>query len=232
LYDEMWEMVQVLIKEKTLVLSNEEKTLFGVACKNYINKERYLMRTIKSVMTLLAYKTKKPLLEEYLKRNCKRFEACCLHVVEQIDKLVLEPEATTENPNQDGLAFYWKTKADMYRYICESATGERLAEIKVEAKKCYQKANSFTINSVGPTKISIGLNFSVFEVEYGKNLHLGIKMSEKMLSEALEKMDALPESEYKEVDTILEVVKENVSLWKDQQEREKERAKQQSQTSK
>ena len=95
----MWERVQALIKEKTLVLNNEERTLIGVACKNYINRERHLLRTIKVVMSLTPYKDKKPILEEYYEKVAKRFDAVCMEVVESIDKLVLEPEAETENPN-------------------------------------------------------------------------------------------------------------------------------------
>jgi hypothetical protein len=99
LYGEMWERVKAMMKEKSLVLNNEEKTLIGVACKNYIQKERYLLRTIKVVSTLLQYKAQKPLLEEYCDKVAKRFDAACMEVIEAIDKLVLEPEEQTENPN-------------------------------------------------------------------------------------------------------------------------------------
>ena len=40
-------------------------------------------------------------------------------------------------------------------------------------------------------------------------------MCEKIINECQEKMDTLPENEYKEVESILEVLKENVSMWKD-----------------
>jgi hypothetical protein len=45
--------------------------------------------------------------------------------------------------------------------------------------------------------VSTILNFAVFEVEANKNYHQGIKMSEKLISDCQEKMDGLPEEEYK-----------------------------------
>ena len=189
-YDEMFEMMLPLIKDKTVHLTSEERTLFSVACKNYINRDRYTYRTIKAIMLLLAYRAQRPLLEEYLLKSVVRFESICLKVIDHIEKLVIEPEKENKEPKeQESLAFFWKMKADLYRYICETAKGKTLEKAKEDAKKCYVKANSFVIPSFCSTKMSIGLNLAVFEFEVCKNITHALKISEKLLGDSLEKMD-------------------------------------------
>ena len=46
-----------------------------------------------------------------------------------------------------------------------------------------------------------------------------IKMTEKILSDALEKIDDLPDDDFKEAKNIIDVLKENLQIWKDNQDR-------------
>lgn len=44
-------------------------------------------------------------------------------------------------------------------------------------------------------------------------------MTEKILSDALEKIDDLPDDDFKEAKNIIDVLKENLQIWKDNQDR-------------
>ena len=140
-YDEMLELILPIVKLKTLSLDNDERTLFAVACKNYVSKERTTYRTIKAIMGFLTYRNKRDVLIEYQFEVARRYDTQCMKIVDLIDQFVLEPEKENKKPNLEGLAFFLKLKADFYRYICESADDVRLTELKVLAKKTYLAAN-------------------------------------------------------------------------------------------
>ena len=51
---------------------------------------------------------------------------------------------------------------DYYRYMCEIATGDKLALAKDEAKKNYEEASLIEMPSCSPVKLGLALNYSVF----------------------------------------------------------------------
>ena len=64
-YDEMLELILPVVKMKTITVDNDERTLFAVAAKNFVSKERTTFRTIKAIMGFLTYRNKKEILIEY-----------------------------------------------------------------------------------------------------------------------------------------------------------------------
>ena len=144
-----------------------------------------------------------------------------MKIIEIIDKFILEPEKENKKPNLEGLAFFMKMKADFFRYICETAEDMRLNEVKTLSKKTYLAANEIQLPPLSPTKLSIILNMCVFEAEVNKNFTFAIKTSEKLLGDAIEKLEELKDDSLKEVNQILDTVKENMILWKDEQENSK-----------
>ena len=123
------------------------------------------------------------------------------------------------------MAFFYKMKGAFYRYICECAIDDRLKKVKDEAKKAYDQANEITLQPCTSTKLQAVLNSAVFESEYNNNTQLAVKNCEKILSDAVEKMEELNEDEYKEIDGLIEVLKENVSTWKDKLDNERQNTK-------
>ena len=62
---------------------------------------------------------------------------------------------------------------------------------------------------------------SIFEAEVNLNIPGAIKMAEKILGDSIEKQEDLDEEEYKEIDNLIDTVKENIGLWRDQMENAK-----------
>jgi len=54
---------------------------------------------------------------------------------------------------------------DYYRYMCEIAAGEKLSQVKDEAKRHYEEASLIEMPSCSPVKLGLALNFSVFYYE-------------------------------------------------------------------
>ena len=62
----------------------------------------------------------------------------------------------------------------------------------------------------------IALNFSVFYYEVMNDHKKACELGESALSEALEKIDDVDEETFRDAKSIIELLKENLSLWKEE----------------
>ena len=109
---------------------------------------------------------------------------------------------------------------DYYRYVAESAAADKLDETKNGALEGYNSAQKLceTLNACNPIRIGLALNFSVFHYECMKNHKKACELGEAALSEALEKIDDVDEEMFRDAKSIIELLKENLSLWKEEDE--------------
>jgi hypothetical protein len=107
---------------------------------------------------------------------------------------------------------------DYYRYVAESATEDKLNEVKDGALKGYSEAEklSTSLNPCNPIRLGLALNFSVFYYEVMNDHKKACELGEKALSEALEKIDDVDEETFRDAKSIIELLKENLSLWKEE----------------
>ena len=68
-----------------------------------------------------------------------------------------------------------------------------------------------------PIKLGLALNYSVFEYEVMKNHAKACQLADKALQEALDKIDDLDESDFRDAKSIIELLKENLTLWKEEE---------------
>ena len=109
---------------------------------------------------------------------------------------------------------------DYYRYVAECATQETLDGVKNGALENYNKASetSNSLNACNPIRLGLALNFSVFHYEVMQNHKKACELGEQALSDALEKIDDVDEETFRDAKSIIELLKENLSLWKEEEE--------------
>ena len=136
---------------------------------------------------------------------------------EEIVKIVREGCMARATDNEQK-TFFEKMIADYYRYIAESATDEKLAEVKDGALKAYQAASALSagLNPCNPICLGLALNYSVFHYESLQDKEKAIELGEKALGDALEKIDDVDEEMFRDAKSIIELLKENISLWKEE----------------
>ena len=107
---------------------------------------------------------------------------------------------------------------DYYRYVAESATADKLESVKSGALKGYEEADklSKSLNPCNPIRLGLALNFSVFYYEVMNDHKKACELGEAALSEALEKIDDVDEETFRDAKSIIELLKENLSLWKEE----------------
>ena len=108
---------------------------------------------------------------------------------------------------------------DYYRYVAESAKGDNLTTVKQGAQEGYEQAHilSEKLNACNPIRLGLALNFSVFHYEVMNDHKKACELGEKALSEALEKIDDVDEETFRDAKSIIELLKENLSLWKEEE---------------
>lgn len=107
---------------------------------------------------------------------------------------------------------------DYYRYVAESASDDKKETVKQGALKGYNEAEklSKSLNACNPIRLGLALNFSVFHYEVMSDHKKACELGEQALSEALEKIDDVDEETFRDAKSIIELMKENLSLWKEE----------------
>ena len=109
---------------------------------------------------------------------------------------------------------------DYYRYIAENAKDSLLEQVKQNALKAYNEANQIALPPCNPIKLGLALNFSVFHYEVMKNHKAACELADRALQDALDKIDELEEDDFRDAKSIIELLKENLTLWKEEEEGE------------
>ena len=126
--------------------------------------------------------------------------------------------------DQEGRAFFLKMVGDYYRYMAESATGDVLAKARDGALQHYSEAETAAqaLNACNPIKLGLALNFSVFHYEVMQDNRRACILAERALQEAMNKIDDVDEETFRDAKSIIELLKENLTLWKEEQEQVEE----------
>ena len=137
----------------------------------------------------------------------------CQKVINMINSRVLGGECSDE-----AKAFFVKMVGDYYRYIAENAKDAKLEEVKGKAKQAYEEANGIDLAACNPIKLGLALNFSVFNYEVLKDHAKACELADNALQQALDKIDELEEDDFRDAKSIIELLKENLTLWKEEEE--------------
>ena len=115
-------------------------------------------------------------------------------------------------------AFFYKMVGDYFRYVAESADASKLEEVKNGALQGYTQADSLSksLNACNPIRLGLALNYSVFQYEVLNDHKKACELGEAALTEALEKIDDVDEETFRDAKSIIELLKENLSLWKEE----------------
>lgn len=123
--------------------------------------------------------------------------------------------------DSESKAFFLKMIGDYYRYVAESASPDKLESVKQGALEYYNKASEVANSDLGacnPIRLGLALNFSVFYFEVMNNHKKACELGETALQNALEKIDDCDEETFRDAKSIIELLKENLSLWKEEEE--------------
>ena len=193
----------------------DERNLLSVGFKNLIGSQRGAIRTIGAIEQNPKYAKFGGALGQYKKKIEKELYDNCISIVNTVKQQCLQVSSDDESK-----AFFHKMIGDYYRYVAESADASVLEEVKNGALEGYNQsmAHSASLNPCNPIRLGLALNFSVFHYEVLQNKSKACELGESALSDALEKIDDVDEETFRDAKSIIELLKENLSLWKEEED--------------
>jgi hypothetical protein len=214
-FDDMVTYLQAVVKSKSEDFTTEERNLLSVGFKNQIGSKRTAIRTISAIEQNPKYSKFNEGLSTYKKKIEQELYNQCISIVDIVKGSCMGVAATDETK-----AFFYKMIGDYYRYVAECAQGDQLDTVKSGALENYKLAQSSSesLNACNPIRLGLALNFSVFHYEVMNQHKQACELGEAALSDALEKIDDVDEETFRDAKSIIELLKENLSLWKEEEE--------------
>ncbi|KAH7656696.1 14-3-3 protein [Dioscorea alata] len=195
-------------------LTAEERNLLSVGYKNVIGARRASWRILSSVEQKEEAKGNEPNVRrimDYMKRIEDELTKICNDIL-SIIAIHLLPSSTAG----ESIVFFYKMKGDYYRYLSEFKTGEQRKEAADQSLKAYQAATSTAMTelpSTHPIRLGLALNFSVFYYEILNSPERACHLAKQAFDEAISELDSLNEESYKDSTLIMQLLKDNLTLW-------------------
>ena len=212
-FEDMVDFLDEVLQIKGGSVNPDERNLLSVAFKNLISSKRAACRTISAIEQNPKYSKFNGALLAYKGNIEKQLQDDCQKIIDIINNRVLNGECADE-----AKAFFVKMVGDYYRYIAENAKDAKLEEVKQKAKEAYEQANAIDLPACNPIKLGLALNFSVFNYEVLKDHAKACELADSALQQALDKIDELEEDDFRDAKSIIELLKENLTLWKEEEE--------------
>merc|ERR1712216_469683 len=200
-------------------LSVEERNLISVGYKNMMSVRRTAWRTIQQVEEEEARKNSTPGAAEHLKayKNNIANEVFDLidQVCENIVKVYTDDGSPLKATKEEVLVFFLKMEGDYYRYGAEITTDQKREEYKEKAHTSYEKAQKLAsgLKETNPIRLGLALNYSVFYYELCDKKSMASELAQAAFDQAIDQLDSLGEDAYRDSTLIMQLLKDNLSLW-------------------
>lgn len=194
-------------------LTLEERNLLSVSYKNAVGMRRSAWRAVNQLEEKQA--NKGPAILELIKVYRDKLEKELYDICQDILEILAKDLVPTAS-NPQGKVFFLKMKADYHRYLAEFASSEDHSKHAQDAHDAYKGASDIAIAELPPThptRLGLALNFSVFYYEVFSSPEKACVLAKAAFDDAIAAMDSLDEEQYKDSATIMQLLRDNLTLW-------------------
>ncbi|XP_016502398.2 14-3-3 protein 9 isoform X1 [Nicotiana tabacum] len=212
-YDEMVDAMKN-VANMDVELTVEERNLFSVGYKNVVGARRASWRILSSIEQKEESRGNEQnvkRIKEYQQKVELELTDICNNIMTVIDEHLI-PSCTSG----ESTVFYYKMKGDYYRYLAEFKTGNDKKEVSDLSLKAYQTATTTVeseLSTTHPIRLGLALNFSVFYYEIMNSPERACHLAKQAFDEAISELDALNEDSYKDSTLIMQLLRDNLTLW-------------------
>ncbi|KAL9980044.1 hypothetical protein ACROYT_G008583 [Oculina patagonica] len=210
-YDDMMEAMKSIVVMAN-VLETEERNMLSVAYKNVIGARRAAWRIFSGLEQKNEDNAKnKQLVTGYREKIEQEIRDISAGILKLLDNHLI-PHAETD----ESRVFFYKMKGDYYRYLTEILQEEDRKDPSSKALEAYQAAKEAASNlqTTHPIRLGLALNFSVFNYEILDSPDAACKLAKEAFDEAVSELDPTGnESQYKESTLIMQLLRDNLTLW-------------------
>merc|ERR1712151_1047622 len=191
-------------------LTVEERNLLSVAYKNVIGSRRASWRVITSIEQK-GDADKMSIIKEFKQKIEKELVDICDDILS-----IIEENLVPRSTNEEAKVFYYKMKGDYHRYLAEFQQGESRKSSASAALDAYQAASAVASSDLPPThpiRLGLALNFSVFYYEILNSPDRACQIAKQAFDDAIAELDTLNEESYKDSTLIMQLLRDNLTLW-------------------
>merc|ERR1739844_435598 len=191
-------------------LTVEERNLLSVAYKNVIGSRRASWRVVTSIEQK-GDADKMSIIKDYKSKIESELVDICNDILGIIEDTLI-PNST----NEEAKVFYYKMKGDYHRYLAEFQQGEARKASASSALDAYQAASAVASSDLPPThpiRLGLALNFSVFYYEILNSPDRACHIAKQAFDDAIAELDTLNEESYKDSTLIMQLLRDNLTLW-------------------
>ncbi|KAH9122876.1 hypothetical protein LEN26_010083 [Aphanomyces euteiches] len=219
-YTDMVDHMKTVAKDNTQELSMEENNLLLVAYKNEVGPRRAAWRVLRSIENKSTDKTHLATIQSYRAKVEEEIHAICADVMDLADDALLPFAHSTES-----LTFHHKMKGDYYRYWAEIQPDSTATNVKAKlAQASYKAAWALATVDLPPThplRLALALNYAVFYYEILEDPASACRLAKRAFDDAIAELDALSDDSYRDTTLIMQLLRDNVTLWTALDEEEK-----------
>lgn len=193
-------------------LSEEENNLLSVAYKNLLGTRRTSWRAIARIENKTVGTEKElKIIKDYRETIGRELKSICDEVLALLNENLI-PRAKSAEPK----VFYLKMKGDYYRYLAEVALEKdkkSVAEISHQAYGDALEMCKAELITTNPLRLGLCLNFSVFYFETLGDSVKACQLAKEAFDGAVADLDTLSEENYKDSTLIMQLLKDNLTVW-------------------
>jgi 14-3-3 protein epsilon len=195
-------------------LTVDERNLLSVAYKNVVGTRRASWRIISSIEQKEESKGSEEhvaIIREYRQKIETELEKVCQDVLSVLDDSLIPKAETGESK-----VFYYKMKGDYHRYLAEFASGNKRKVAATAAHEAYKNATDVAQTDLTPThpiRLGLALNFSVFYYEILNSPDRACHLAKQAFDDAIAELDSLSEESYRDSTLIMQLLRDNLTLW-------------------
>ncbi|KAH8854350.1 14-3-3 protein isoform 1 [Schistosoma japonicum] len=220
LYDDMVSAVKTLV-ERGEELTVEERNLLSVAYKNVIGPRRSSWRVFSAIEQAEGQRgnTEKQATAKKFREVLEgELDSISREIIELIDKYLIDSAS-----KPDSKVFYLKMKGDYYRYMAEFSVDPQRKKAAEESNKAYQEASEVAATQLFPAhpiRLGLALNYSVYFYEIMNDPAKACDLAQTAFDDAIAKLDQLSQDIYKDSTLIMQLLRDNLTLWMSEYERD------------
>jgi len=237
-YSDMCKCMRLLVKEckkNEENLTVDERNLLSVAYKNVVGSRRASWRTLnaesqdeKNASLVSSYKLivevelkeicndvlsllKDTLIKEGYGENLKKEK----EETDKNDTETTDKEKPKEPKDTEGEAqvFYLKMAGDYFRYLAEAVQNQEDEKKAAEYYKIAFELSEKVLEPTHPIRLGLALNYSVCFYEILKDKAKACQIAKDAFDQAISKLDKLEEADYKDSTLIMQLLRDNLTLW-------------------
>ncbi|KAF7682618.1 14-3-3 like protein [Astathelohania contejeani] len=220
-FDDMAVHMEEIIKicrDEGREIDIKTRNLFSIAYKNLAGARRASWRILNGECERQDKTSNKyALAKGYIDVVVAELHKICDEVLLLIEDFILP---MIKPDNVESMVFFLKMKADYYRYKAEVSSDAMLESCKSKSQEAYESATraAMSLKSTSPVRLGLALNYSVFYYEILRKCEKACKLAKRAFDEAITELDSLSEDHYKDSTLIMQLLRDNLTLWTSQEE--------------